>query len=395
MERREFLAASAALATAPAILSQTPSEPALAGKDARLKTITIDPMVLETPDELLATARVTPASALFVRNHHGGKPFLSVEPRPQEGDLEIVELDGRRKSVGIKDLAEIRKTEIEMVLQCTGNFRSIFSKLSPIKGSQWSKGGVGNVVFGGVPIVAIFYVLKIDVDHKGKFLTAEGDDQPEKAGQNDFEKSIPLEVALSRGLLATELNGKPIPAVHGGPLRLVIPGYYGSMQVKWLTQLRIEESESKSFYQASDYRIPNRLLKIGEQQSNNPSNSSPAAEMKINSRIFTPADGATVKSDSLITAKGVAWNDGSAAITSVELSIDNGATWKAATLAPSAGPYAFREWSLPITIAAGRHELWVRAVDALGRTQPLDGGLFWNPGGYAWNGVEKINVTAG
>ena len=102
-----------------------------------------------------------------------------------------------------------------------------------------------------------------------------------------------------------------------------------------------------------------------------------------------------MKADAPITAKGVAWNDGNAAITSVELSTDNGATWKAATLAPSASPYAFREWSLPITIAAGRHELWVRAVDAFGRTQPLDGGLFWNPGGYAWNGVEKIKVTAG
>ena len=394
MERREFLAASAALATAPAVFGQPSSEPAMSGKDARLKAITTDPMVLETPDELLAASRVTPASALFVRNHHGGKPFLSMEPRPTSGNLEIIDPESNSKSVGIQQIAETPKTTIEMVLQCTGNFRSFFSKLSPIKGTQWAKGGVGNVVFAGAPLSLIFYVLKLDVDPKGKFLTAEGADEPEKAGQNQFEKSIPLDVALSRGLLATELNGKPLPAIHGGPLRLVIPGYYGSMQVKWLTRLRIEESESKSYYQASDYRLPNRLLQIGETQVNDPTNSAPAREMKINSRMFFPADGSTVRAGTMITAKGVAWNDGAVSLTAVELSSDNGSTWKATTLGPFAGPYAFREWSLPITLAAGRHELWVRAVDALGRTQPLDGGLFWNPGGYAWNGVERIGVLA-
>ena len=83
-------------------------------------------------------------------------------------------------------------------------------------------------------------------------------------------------------------------------------------------------------------------------------------------------------------------DDGAAPITSVELSADGGRTWSAATLAAEAGPFAFREWSHAMNLPSGRCELWCRAVDAFGRTQPIDGTLFWNPGGYCWSGVERI-----
>jgi DMSO/TMAO reductase YedYZ molybdopterin-dependent catalytic subunit len=351
-------------------------------------------MVVETPDVLLGRERVTPANALFVRNHHGGKPFLSMDPRPLEGQLELAGLVRNPQVVPLQQLAAKERTEVEMVLQCTGNFRSLFSKLAPAKGSQWGKGGVGNVRFAGVPIAAFFKAINLELDPKAKFITAEGADQPEKPEQHDFEKSIPLDVALSRGLLATHLNGAPIPAVHGGPLRLVIPGYYGSMQVKWLTKLRLEAEESKDYYQAVDYRTPNRLLKPGEPFTAEPANSSPAADMKINTRIFAPLDGAQVRASAPVIVKGVAWNDGAAPITSVELSLDQGRTWVAAVLSSAASPYAFREWKGAIELGPGRHELWSRAVDALGRTQPLDGSLLWNPSGYAWNAVERVTITA-
>ena len=116
--------------------------------------------------------------------------------------------------------------------------------------------------------------------------------------------------------------------------------------------------------------------------------------MKINSRIFAPIDGSIVTAGLRIDVRGVAWNDGTADLVAVELSQDRGATWKSAQLSPSAGPYAFREWSSSASFDNGEHALWIRAVDALGRTQPIDGGLFWNPGGYGWNAIEKIRVTA-
>jgi sulfite oxidase len=376
------------------MMTQAAEPDALEGKDRRLITITTDPLVLETPDELLAANRITPVSALFVRNHHGAKPFLSMEPRPLDGDLEISGLIGESQRVPFRQIASLDETEVEMVLQCTGNFRLFFSEKSPIQGTPWSKGGVGNVRFRGVPIAALFNAIGLRIDAKARFLAASGADEPENPTQFHYEKSVPLDVALCRGLLATEMNDDPIPALHGGPVRLVIPGYYGSTHVKWLTRLRLDAAESTNYFQATDYRMPTRLLKPGESFTPTPENSVPAMDMRINSRILSPSEGSTVAAEVPVKVKGVAWNDGAAALTSVELSNDGGRTWHAATLAAESSPYAFREWSHAMVLSPGRHELWSRAVDAFGRTQPIEGALFWNPGGYCWNGVDKVVVSS-
>lgn len=393
MERRRFLATTSVLAASGLATADSSEAAVVEGKDRRLKTITTDPLVLETPDELLAANRITPASALFIRNHHGAKAFESMAPRPLEGDIEISGLVKESMRVPLRRLESMEKIDVEMVLQCTGNFRFLFSRKSPIKGTPWSKGGVGNVRFRGVPVAAFLKAAGVNVDPAAKFIAADGADDPEKPSQVNYEKSIPLDLALSRGLLAIEMNGEPLPALHGGPVRLVTPGCYGSMHVKWLSKLRFDAAESDNFFQASDYRTPTRIIKAGEPFTPTPTNSVPAVEMKINTRIFQPADGSTVKADAPIVVKGVAWNDGAAPITSVELSPDGGRTWSAATLGAEAGPYAFREWSHTMNLSSGRHELWCRAVDAFGRTQLLDGTLFWNPGGYCWSGIEKIALA--
>lgn len=391
-ERRRFLANASVLAASESAALRASELDAIPGKDPRLTVVATDPLVLETPDELLAAHRITPVSALFVRNHHGTKPFHSMEPRPLVGDLEIAGLVGERQRVPLRRLASLDMIEVEMTLQCTGNFRSLFTEKSPINGTPWAKGGVGNVRFRGVSIASLFKSIDLRIDPTARFLAAEGADEPEKPSQPKYEKCVPLEVALARGLLATEMNGEPLPALHGGPLRFVIPGYYGSSHVKWLTRLRLDAAESTNYFQATDYRTPTRLLQPGEAFIPTPENSVAALGMNINSRILFPGEGSTLTADSPVTVKGVAWNDGAATLTSVELSVDRGRTWSATTLAPEAGPYAFREWSHSLVLRAGTHELWSRAVDAIGRTQPIDGTLFWNPGGYGWNGVDKVAV---
>jgi sulfite oxidase len=393
MERRRFLATTSVLA-ASGLASAEPFNAANEnGKDRRLKTITTDPLVLETPDELLAANRITPASALFVRNHHGAKAFESMAPRPLDGEIAVSGLVKEAKRIPLRSLEAMEKIEVEMVLQCTGNFRFLFSRASPIKGTPWSKGGVGNVRFRGVPVAAYLKASGIEPKPEAKYIAADGADDPVKPTDVNYEKSIPLDLALERGLLAVDMNGEPIPALHGGPVRLVLPGCYGSMHVKWLRSLRFDAAESDNFFQSSDYRTPTRPIKPGEPFKPTVENSVPAVDMRIASRILVPADGSTAKANEPITVKGVAWNDGAASITSVELSTDGGQTWISAALGIEAGKYAFREWSHSLTLPAGRHELWCRAVDAFGRTQPLDGTLLWNPGGYCWNGVEKISVT--
>ena len=396
MDRRSFLATSATGLALSHISNAVAVQPQAMpfGKDLGLRIITSDPLVLETPDSLLAASRVTPSSALFVRNHHGAKHLEGMQSRAMSGDLELSGLIDKPIRYPLSELAKLPKTEVEMVLQCSGNFRFQFSKLSPIKGTPWNKGGIGNVQFAGVRIDEFLKASGVTVSKQAKYLTAEGADQPEKTGQIDYEKSIPLDVAISRGILATELNGTALPAVHGGPLRLVVPGYYGNVQVKWLTKLRLEVSETSNFFQIPDYRTPKLRIDPGAAIEYTFDNSDPNFDMKINSRIFAPEDGSMIAAGRKIDLRGVAWNDGSAALVAVELSKDQGSTWSSTRLAASSGPYAFREWSTTAQFGKGEHLLWIRAVDALGRIQPIDGGLFWNPGGYGWNAIEKIRVTA-
>ena len=396
MDRRNFLATSTASAvlSGGATLFSKDCAAVADKKDADLRVITSDPLVLETPDHLLAANRITPSTSLFVRNHHGAKHLEDMLPRPMVGELEVSGLVDKPTKFPLAELVKLPKTEIEMVLQCSGNFRFQFSKLSPIKGTPWNKGGIGNVRFAGVRIADFLKSAGITIPASAKYMTAEGADQPEKAEQHDYEKSVPVEVALARGILATELNGDPLPAVHGGPVRFVIPGYYGNVQVKWLTRLRLESRETANFFQLPDYRTPKKRIEPGASIEYTFDNSDPNFDMKINSRIFAPSDNSTVTAGANVQLKGVAWNDGNAELVSVEFSQDSGATWKATRLAASAGPFAFREWSANAVFEKGEHSLWLRAQDALGRTQPIDGGLFWNPGGYGWNAVEKIRVMA-
>ncbi len=396
MDRRSFLATSATgLALSHGLnVSAKEIQAAAVTKDAALKVITTDPLVLETPDSLLAANRITPSTALFVRNHHGAKQLEDMRPRPLIGELDITGLVDKPMKYPLTELAKLPKTEVEMVLQCSGNFRFQFSKLSPIKGTPWNKGGIGNVRFAGVRVFDFLRAAGVNASVDAKYITAEGADQPEKSGQIDYEKSVPIDVVLARGILATELNGSSLPAVHGGPVRLVIPGYYGNVQVKWLTRLRFEARETSNFFQIPDYRTPKKRIEPGASIEYTFDNSDPNFDMKINSRIFAPEDGSNVAARTHIAMKGVAWNDGAADLVAVEFSRDQGASWQSALLAASAGPYAFREWSASVAFDKGEHSLWIRAVDALGRTQPFDGGLFWNPGGYGWNAVEKIRLTA-
>ena len=400
MDRRSFIATSASGIVAAQLASQISAnavesyEPTAqtagdstgsaipAGKDSAMKLIAADPLVLETPDALLAANRITSSSALFVRNHHGAKQLSDMKSRPMDGELEFVGLVNKPVRYPMSELSKMQITEVEMVLQCSGNFRSQFSKISPIKGTPWSKGGIGNVRFAGIRIADVVKAAGLSIRDEAKYLTAEGADQPEKTDQVDYEKSVPLDVALARGLLVTKLNGEALPALHGGPLRFVIPGYYGNVQVKWLTRLRFEARETNNFFQLPDYRTPKQRIEPGTSVEYTFDNSEPNFDMKINSRIFAPVDGSSIAADQMVGLQGVAWNDGSAELTAVEVSRDGGQNWLTTQLAPSAGPFAFREWSTKLRFEKGEHSIIVRAVDAAGRTQPLDGGIFWNPGGY-------------
>ncbi len=365
----------------------------IVGKDRRL--LVHNPATtgfeIETPLELLREDTITPADKLFVRNNQQPDWSATLEPAPtMPWKLEIGGLLEFPRTITLDELRTMPQVEHELVLQCSGNGRAMFSAVSPVKGAQWSYGAMGNVRFKGVRLQSVFEQFDVRPHALAKFLTAEGADSPGKPGAADFEHSLPLEETLSRAILALELNDQRLPAVHGGPVRLVTPGYYGTMHVKWLSRLRLEAQESVNHHQAKRYRTPRVPLEPGSAFAYALDNSDSHWRMRIKSVIFAPAEAADLRSGRVM-ASGVAWNDGTSLIDAVELSLDGGQSWRRAELERS-GRYAWQRWQAPLTLAPGKHTVISRAVDTLGNTQPLDGSIGWNPDGYVWHGADRVTV---
>jgi DMSO/TMAO reductase YedYZ molybdopterin-dependent catalytic subunit len=363
------------------------------GKDKRLLVHKAEPFEIETPLELLRDAATTPVESLFVRNNFQPDWAATLEPpdarRPWQ--LECVGLLEYPRTIALAEIAALPRIEREMVLQCSGNGRAMFSAAAPVKGSPWRHGAMGNVRFGGVSLRAVFEKFDVHPHAAAKFLTAEGADMPTKSTDADFEHSLPLAEVLDRAMLALELNGKPLAAVHGGPLRLVTPGYYGTMHVKWLTRLRLEPRETVNHHQVKRYRTPLRPIEPGCEFDYGFTNSEPNWNMRIKSVVFAPGDGATLPSGKT-SLRGVAWNDGTARIDAVEYSTDGGRQWNRAELQRPTSPYAWHPFETNIDLPPGKHTIVCRAVDTLGRTQPRNGAIDWNPAGYGWHGADAVTV---
>jgi len=359
--------------------------------------------VMETPLTELRKYAHTPKEILFNRLHYpheGQAAWYATTAAPPESIVKnwTLRVDGlvrRPRTVTIADLQKMKQEARVSVLQCAGNGRSYYAAKQKVGGGQWKNGGMGNVVWEGVPLRPFLDELKMEPAASAKWLTAEGWDQPATPEGSDFAKSYHLaDTALDNAILALKLNGEPIPASHGGPVRLIIPGYYGNMNVKMLTVLLFAAEQSPSVYQSIGYRIPNMPVEPGQFGANDYThdNSQPTYAHTIKSVIFSPLPDDNPKSG-MTEITGVAFNDGEAKIDSVEVSADGGKTWQQADIKAPESPWAWYHWSTKAKLGAGKQVLMSRATDALGRTQPLDGLTRWNPRGYEWNGVERLEVT--
>jgi len=395
--RRKFLATAGVFVAATSrnrafsAFQQEDASTLIQGKDKRLLVLKKYPAVFETPLKLLADSAITPKSLLFVRNNQ--QPTDSATCAPSSHANWTVKLTGgvtRELSISLFQLCEMEMTEYEMVLQCSGNHRSLFSKTAETSGTQWGRGGVGNVRFAGVRLSKVLEAKGIEIDKSVRYVNASGADKPEP-GKEDFLHSLPIDHVLNRSIIAVDLNGEPLAAIHGGPVRLVTPGVYGTMHMKWLDQLNFVAEESTNENHIPRYRVPRTNIKPGAEYEFTLKNSTYNWNMKIKSVLLSPNDGDPLPSGTT-TIKGVAFNDGLTKISSVFVSIDKGQTWQSAELKPSDSLYGWTQFQLRKNLSVGRHEIWCRAVDSFGRTQPSDGSITWNPRGYEWNGFEKITV---
>ena len=414
-ERRDFLrlaglAGAAGLLRVPGSLSSAfaaDAPPAagtvIAGKSAQMIVHNAKIGVMETPLDLLRGHAYTPKDILYNRTHFpvdGAGSWVATTAAPsvettRDWTIFVSGLVQRPKTLRVADLASMPQVKRVSVMQCAGNGRSYYWAKAKTPGSGWKHGGMGNLVWEGVPLLPLIKDLELGADDRVRFITANGKDEPPVAGGADLIKSIPLTAPqLADAILALKMNGEPIPTIHGGPVRLIVPGFYGNMNVKWLTDLMLMDQETPSALMQKTYRMPHQEVEPGKftTQDLTQQNSTPTYGFAIMSVVFAPLAGQSVPRGD-VDIHGVAWNDGVVPITEVRISLDRGNSWQAADIEAPDGAYAWHTWKKRVPLTSGSHEVWVRALDAWGRSQPLDGLTTWNPGGWDWHGVDRVAFT--
>jgi sulfite dehydrogenase len=205
-----------------------------------------------------------------------------------------------------------------------------------------------------------------------------------------FVKALDIDHARDgEVMIAWQMNGADLPVLNGFPVRMVVPGWYGTYWMKHLNEVTVLDKDYDGFWMKGAYRIPetpDAMIEPGTA----PKSTVPINRFNVRSFITSVADGASVKAGQT-TLKGIAF-DGGSGIKAVDVSADDGKTWMPAKLGQDLGKYSFREWTLPVALAAGAHVLKVRATANDGKVQPDKAG--WNPAGYMRNVIEAVHVTA-
>ncbi|MGA9391461.1 MAG: sulfite oxidase [Candidatus Sulfotelmatobacter sp.] len=333
---------------------------------------------LESPVEYFNTW-LTPVPHFFVRNHmHEPAELVARNWRLTiGGEVE------KPLTPSLADLSKLEAHSIVNTLECAGNGRSLHRPQVP--GIQWGKGAVGTAHFSGPRLRDV--LQRAGIKSSGKHVMFRGlDEVPGKVPP--FIRSIPIEKALDADtIIATHMNGSPLTRHHGFPARAVVPGWIGAASCKWLTEIKVLDTEFAGNFMNPGYRLPNQPIKPGETVK--PEDTHPVTALSVKSVIAAPSDGSSITAGR-VPIHGAAWA-GEADITKVEISTDGGTIWSPAKLGHDQARYAWRLWSYEWKPAkAGDYTIQSRATDNQGRTQPAT--ATWNPSGYLYNAIDQVNV---
>ncbi len=369
IDRRRFLALSLLAPLAPQKVT------AAATRLPHMVQMNGYPVNAETPLELL-TDYLTPTELFFVRSH-----WIPHTPNLKTWHLTV---DGEVEKPVHFTLAELKKlpyVESTCVLQCAGNGRGLQNP--PVPGVQWRYGAVGNARWGGVRVKDV--LAKAGLKSTAKHLHTFGSDEP-PGTVPPFHRSVEMEKILDDAVLAWEMNGGPLIAEHGAPLRLVVPGWAGDHWMKWLVHLSAQPEPQKGFYMETAYRYPNHPGAPGV--TFKPDEMSPVTDLFVKSNITTAPSRVKTGTEQLI--RGFAFS-GAPDIAKVEISDDDGATWREAKLDARHDAHAWRLWSYRWRPSkAGRVRLVARATDSRGSVQPRE--TVWNQSGYLFNGWHMVEI---
>ena len=320
-----------------------PKSPPISRERGGVGVVTMDPAGLYmrvTPEAALAP-RVTATEHHFVLGHHG-----IARCSADSWTLSLADAASDKKILSWDEIKSFPVREVSAALECAGNPEDPDKPLRI----------VSNAIWRGPSLRAL---LELMAASQARYVWCSGVDWGGYAGEttDGYVKDIPIAKAMDEDVIvALEMNGAPLTPEHGFPLRLIVPGYYGTNSVKWLSAISLHDERPQSLFTTRLYND----WRSGE--------AVPVWETAVNSRLLAPVAGASVPLGPVQIA-GRAW--GHAAVQAVELSIDGGATWFAAELEPRTGGYSWQtfhaRWMPP---TAGNYEIAVRARDVQGRVQP-------------------------
>jgi DMSO/TMAO reductase YedYZ molybdopterin-dependent catalytic subunit len=304
---------------------------------------------------------LTPVERFYVRSHFAVPGIDVAGWRLRVGGAVKKPLE-----LTFDDLLTLPSRTAAVTLECAGNGRSFLEPKS--KGVQWALGAVGTAEWTGVPLSAVLQRAGVNADAVDVVLEGadkgEPKNEPKPAGTLAFARGLPLAKALRpEVLLAYKMNGSPLPAAHGFPLRAVVAGWYGMASVKWLSRVVVTARPFNGYDQTIDYAVWDRHDGVP--------NLVPVTEIEVKASIARPTAGEVLSAGKDYRVHGAAWG-GTAEVTKVEVSTDGGGSWNGALLTGKSVPFSWRLWEYAWkAVPAGKHVLMARATDCRGRTQPL------------------------
>ena len=337
------------------------------GKDPRL--IPQEKTNLEMP-LALADSFHTPTPEFFVRSNG---PTLAVVIDPETWRLRIHGCVNQELSLALVDLQAMAPGTMTAFLECSGNSRSRFAGHgSPVEGTNWGEGAVGNATWTGVPLRDV--LNQAGIKPGAIDVVATGGDF------DSMQRALPVDVATNGDvMLVWEMNGAPLLPIHGGPVRLIVPGWGAIASTKWVVDLNVINHRFDGYWNADNYVLYDESgAAIG-----------PVTRMPVKSVITTPGENARIPAGS-VAIEGFAWS-GHGGIDRVEISTDDGAHWEAARIIKEAGPLAWVQFAFTWSASPGDHILQSRAVDREGNVQPTQ--ARWNRKGYQMNAIRSARVV--
>lgn len=356
-------------------------------KDARLIRRDADGLNTGPPLALLGAQPITPAPLFFTRSH-AAAPVID----PATFRLKVHGLVRHTLELSLEQLEQRFPARAQTAtLICAGLRRDELIATRPIPGElPWSSDPVSTGEWSGISLASLLRAAEPLT--QAQYVGFLGLDRVERHGHTfGFGGSVPLDKALGEeNLLATRLNGAPLPREHGYPLRGLIPGYIGARSVKWLGEIVLLEEPSDNYFQAHAYRV---LREPDPDDPRDVTSGTPLGSVVLNSVIVTPEPGRTIGAGT-VDVSGWALAPDRRRIERVELSVDNGRSWAPVALHPvERNGWAWVLWRATLRVSPGEHTLVVRAFDDAGGSQPEHLSDVWNAKGYANNAWHRVTLT--